>query len=100
MKKVSVSRPGICIDNEQIAVSKTVIGFIKIGDDYNYNVSEKNIFNITGITIMANDLVVYDNRDLAITFDRKHELSWEDPFFEQNQKWLEMLQNDDCNLTQ
>jgi|GEM_PF-6721651 len=100
MKKVSVSRPGICIDNEQIAVSKTIIGFIKIGDDYNYNVSEKNIFNITGITIMANDLVVYDNRDLSITFDRKHELSWEDPFFEQNQKWLEMLQNDDCNLTE
>ncbi len=100
MKKVSISRPGICIDNEQVAVSKTILGFIKIGDDYNYNVYEKNIFNITGITIMANDLVVYDNRDLSITFDRIHELSWKDPFFEQNQKWLEMLQNDDCNLTQ
>ncbi len=100
MKKVSISRPGICIDNEQIAVSETILGFIKVGDDYNYNVSEKNIFNITGITIMANDLVIYDNRDLTITFDRKHALSWEDPFFEQNQKWLEMLQDDDCNLTQ
>ena len=101
IKKVSLKRPGICIENQQIAVSDTVLGFIKTGVDYNYNVFEQNIFNITGVTIKANDLIVYENNELSITFDRKHsDLSWEDPLFEQNQKWLEMLQNEECNLTQ
>lgn len=101
MNKVYLKRSGVCIDNQQVAVSKGLFeGIFGGGNDYNYNVFEENIFSITGITITANDLIVYDNRTLDITFSREYELTWEDPLFEQNQKWIEMLQNEECNQTQ
>ncbi|MDD9952572.1 MAG: hypothetical protein OXT67_13510 [Zetaproteobacteria bacterium] len=59
-----------------------------------YKVSEADVFTLSGVTVWMNELVVYDNTQLAHKFDRDEDLWLTHPMG--NPAWQQLMQRRDC----
>ena len=95
-----IKRNGHCIESvpssKSCKVANTNIPLAGSSCKY-FSYLEKDIFNITGITIEANEQTIYKRDGLGITFDSQHTNSFTDDQIYTNQHWIEIMQSDQCN---